>query len=67
MAEGEALSKKQLTQEVTIKKLRASSKEAAEKLAALQAEINSKSVSLSDAIASAAAAQKAKQACRCKF
>lgn len=61
MAEGEALSKKQLTQEVTIKKLRASSKEAAEKLAALQAEINSKSVSLSDAIASAAAAQKAKQ------
>lgn len=61
MEEGEGLSKKQLAQETTIKKLRAAAKEAAEKYGSLQAELASQNGRLRNAIASAAASDKAKQ------
>lgn len=61
MEEGEVLSKKQLTQESTIKKLRTAAKEAAEKYGTLQAELASQNGHLRTHIASAAASDQAKQ------
>lgn len=61
MEEGEVLSKKQLAQESTIRKLRTAAKEAAEKYTSLQAELASQNSRLRNTIASATASDQAKQ------
>lgn len=64
MEEGERLSKKQLAQESTIKKLRASLKEAAEARASLDATLASERTRLQDALSARAAVEEARQVSR---
>lgn len=61
MEEGERLSKKQLAQESTIKKLRASAKEAGEQRSSLDSALASERSRLQDALAARAAAEEARQ------
>ncbi len=61
MEEGERLSKKQLAQESTIKKLRAGLKEAGEARAAQDAALASERTRLQDALAARTAAEDARQ------
>lgn len=61
MEEGERLSKKQLAQESTIKKLRASMNEAAEQRASLESALASERSRLQGALAARAAADDARQ------